>query len=152
MTKGPEGSTGEPTGYFVVKSGSNSLLVDEAPWWLRSWMKAYRRTYDHPRLQGIMPRPMRTFVRRGLVERSWTSDHPESLLVQRHWELAVRTDPEMCWRFVRKRDDVTGAVEVTGCPKDATWRGEVLVGTRRQVVDACGDHTDGLRNLRKIIG
>lgn len=147
----PGAATGEPSGYFVVKSGAHRFLVDEAPWWLRSWMNVYRRAHRHPRLQGIVPRPFRTFVDRDLVESRWTSDHPGSLSIQRYPELAVRTDLEVCWRFLRKHDDEAGSDDVGGCPNDATWRGEIRIGERRQVVDSCEDHLSGLGNLRRII-
>src|SRR6202041_3893393 len=105
----------------------------------------------YPSLRGIAPRPIHAFVDRGLMEERWSSSaHPQSLLVQRHWELAIRTGADICWRFVQTQNEVTGSLDVTGCPKDVTWRGEVLVGTRRQVIDACDDHTDGMSNLRRI--
>jgi hypothetical protein len=153
VTISVDASRGEPSGYFVVRSGASKLLVDEAPWWLRLWMTVYRWTNRHPSLRRVAPRPIHTFVDRGLVEERWiSSDHPESLLVQRHWELAIRTGADICWRFVRTQNKFIGSLDITSCPKNATWRGEVLVGERRQVVDACDDHTDGISNLRSISG
>lgn len=139
-----------PHEFFTVANGGTRLRVEDAPWWLRGWLAVYRRTRRTPLLRNAVPWPFRAFRQRGLLEQVWASNPADVLKVKAYWPLAVRTKVGNCWRFVRHSDDASGTFEPRPCPRAVGWRGEVRIGEKRQVVDACTDHVEGLRNVRMI--